>query len=72
GADLAKLEADHFHRDADLRRGRSNGFADLVVTSRVSDGETENGKPLRTVKRTLRYDGERYPFEEYSDFWHRQ
>ncbi|MGI0882424.1 hypothetical protein ACRCQH_28625, partial [Pseudomonas aeruginosa] len=22
--------------------------------------------------RTLRYDGERYPFEEYSDFWHRQ
>jgi len=27
---------------------------------------------LRTVKRTLRYDGERYPFEEYSDFWHRQ
>ncbi|HCK4324921.1 TPA: hypothetical protein N0J77_000328 [Pseudomonas aeruginosa] len=66
------FEQEVSHLTLELGRGRSNGFADLVVTSRVSDGETENGKPLRTVKRTLRYDGERYPFEEYSDFWHRQ
>ncbi len=54
-----------------LGPGRTNGFADLIVTSRVGDGEAEDGKPLRTVKRTLRYDGRRYPLEEYSDFWHR-
>ena len=66
------FEQEVSHLTLELGRGRSSGFADLVVTSRVSDGETENGKPLRTVKRTLRYDGERYPFEEYSDFWHRQ
>lgn len=66
------FEQEVSHLTLELGRGRSNGFADLVITSRVSDGETENGKPLRTVKRTLRYDGERYPFEEYSDFWHRQ
>nr|WP_132822769.1 hypothetical protein [Pseudomonas aeruginosa] len=66
------FEQEVSHLTLELGRGRSNGFADLVITSRVSDGETENGKPLRTVKRTLRYDGERYPLEEYSDFWHRQ
>ncbi len=50
---------------------RSNGYADLIVTSRVRN-DFEDGKVLRTVSETVRYDGTRYPFEEYSKFWQRQ
>ncbi|SDL89829.1 hypothetical protein [Pseudomonas indica] len=50
---------------------RSNGYADLIVTSRVRN-DFEGGNVLRTVSETVRYDGTRYPFEEFSNFWQRQ
>ncbi|WP_095156887.1 hypothetical protein [Pseudomonas sp. Irchel 3E13] len=46
---------------------QSQGYADLIVQAQVSSGYA---KPVsRTVSKTLRYDGNRYPLDEYPSFW---
>ena len=45
----------------------SHGFADIILTAQVSGDEGQQ----RTVKKVLRYDGKRYPLEEYAIFWER-
>lgn len=45
----------------------SHGFADIILTAQVSGDEGQK----RTVKKVLRYDGKRYPLEEYAIFWER-
>lgn len=50
-----------------------HGYADLIVSAKVQ-GEHEGdavGAP-KTVSTTVRYDGTRYPFEEFSTFWQSQ
>ncbi|RDK87422.1 hypothetical protein [Enterobacillus tribolii] len=59
----ARVEASHL--TIGIGKGKSAGFADLEITSHV----TESDETVRTVKRVLRYDGKQYPFEEWSTFW---
>lgn len=54
----------------DVAKQRRQGFADLLLTAIVQ--RDENGDAIgapRRVKRTVHYDGQRYPFEAFSDFW---
>lgn len=54
----------------EVAKQASHGFADLIATATVQreDNGDDVGAPRR-VKSTLHYNGERYPFEEFSDFW---
>jgi hypothetical protein len=47
-----------------------HGFADLIVSSKVQrESAGENIGAPKTVRKTVSYDGTRYPFEEFSTFW---
>ncbi|MDG9853319.1 hypothetical protein N5C93_21155 [Pseudomonas nitroreducens] len=50
-----------------------HGYADLIVTSKVQrESAGENVGAPRVVRKTVSFDGERYPFEEFSTFWQSQ
>ncbi|MBB4864621.1 hypothetical protein HNP46_003492 [Pseudomonas nitritireducens] len=50
-----------------------HGYTDLVVTAKVQrEHEGDDVGAPRTVRRTVSYDGTRYPFEEFSTFWQSQ
>ncbi len=50
-----------------------HGYADLIVTSKVQrESAGENVGASRVVRKTVSFDGERYPFEEFSTFWQSQ
>lgn len=53
----------------DIAKTRSNGFADLVLVAKVSSDSAEGEKDLRTVRKTLKYDGKQYPHETFPRFW---
>lgn len=67
-------DSDFQSERADLTLGlgpkQSHGYADLVVTARVRAGWQE--PVLRKVSTTVRYDGKRYPFDQFSMFWTRE
>ena len=47
-----------------------HGFADLIIGAKVQrESAGENVGASRTVRKTVSYDGTRYPFEEFSTFW---
>lgn len=47
-----------------------HGFADLIIGAKVQrESAGENVGTSRTVRKTVSYDGTRYPFEEFSTFW---
>lgn len=47
-----------------------HGYADLVVSSKVQrEADGDNVGAAKTVRKTVSYDGTRYPFEEFSTFW---
>lgn len=53
----------------DLARTSSNGFADLVLAAKVTGDSAAGEKYLRTVRKTLKYDGKQYPHETFPRFW---
>ncbi|GAC1033110.1 hypothetical protein thsps21_39390 [Pseudomonas sp. No.21] len=53
----------------DLAKTSSNGFADLVLAARVTGDSAAGEKYLRTVRKTLKYDGTQYPHETFPRFW---
>jgi len=65
------MDSDFESEQADLTLSigskQSHGYADLVVTARVRPGREEN--ILRTVSRTISYDGTHYPSLQYPTFW---
>lgn len=65
------MDSDFQSEQADLTLGlglkHAHGYADLVVTAHVRAGRQE--PVLRKVSTTVRYDGKRYPFDQFSTFW---
>lgn len=53
----------------DIAKTRSNGFADLVLTAKVTGDSAAGEKYLRTERKTLKYDGKQYPHETFPRFW---
>ncbi|MFJ3048841.1 hypothetical protein [Pseudomonas nitroreducens] len=50
-----------------------HGYADLIVSAKVQrEQEGDNVGAPKTVRKTVSYDGTRYPFEEFSTFWQSQ
>ncbi|QRY79221.1 hypothetical protein JVX91_27250 [Pseudomonas sp. PDNC002] len=47
-----------------------HGYADLIISSKVQrESAGEDVGASRAVRKTVSYDGTRYPFEEFSTFW---
>ena len=61
------LESEQADLTLDLGPKHAHGYADLVVTAHVRAGRQE--PVLRKVSTTVRYDGKRYPFDQFSTFW---
>jgi hypothetical protein len=66
----SKLATERSQLTLEMGKASHHGFADLIVTSKVQREQDGNdvGTP-KTVRKTVSYDGTRYPFEEFSTFW---
>lgn len=61
-----RFRSEHARMTLAIGPKSSHGFADLILSAQVSDGDD---KPLRTVKKTLQYDGKTYPYSPTDTFW---
>jgi hypothetical protein len=57
-----------------IGKGTSHGFADLVVTAqrqvdRSNDDGSDETLNKKTVRKTVQYDGQKYPFDSIPKFW---
>lgn len=61
-----RFRSEHARMTLAIGPKSSHGFADLILSAQVSD---DDDKPLRTVKKTLQYDGKTYPYSPTDTFW---
>ncbi|MDH0335590.1 hypothetical protein [Metapseudomonas otitidis] len=61
-----RFRSEHARMTLAIGPKSSHGFADLILSAQVSD---DDDKPLRTVKKTLQYDGKTYPYSSTDTFW---